>query len=257
MLRFTLLGSGSGGNAVLVATDRAKVLIDCGLTFKQLNLRAQAVGESLDGLRAVFITHEHSDHIKGLGVLARKLGVPLFMTAGTQAGLPPELGGLAAIEVFDAGDCIRIDGMAIESFSISHDAVDPVSYTIEHAGAKLGMASDLGHVSQLVRARLHGSHGLILESNHCPEMLLRGPYPPVLKQRIRGRQGHLSNAEMNSLLSDLLHDRLQIVLLAHVSKENNTPELALGMAAKVLEQHGARLAVARQDAPTPLFEIHA
>jgi len=257
VLRFSLLGSGSGGNALLVATDRAKVLIDCGLTFKQLNLRAQAVGESLDGLRAVFITHEHNDHIKGLGVLTRQLGVPVFMTAGTRAGLPPELGGLASIETFDAGDRFRINGMEIESFSISHDAVDPVSYTIEHAGAKLGMASDLGHVSQLVRARLHGSHGLILESNHCPEMLLRGPYPPALKQRIRGRQGHLSNAEMNSLLSNLLHEGLQIVLLAHVSKENNTPELALGMAAKVLERHGARLAVARQDTPTPLFEIHA
>ncbi len=257
MLRFTLLGSGSSGNALLVATARTKVLVDCGLSFKQLNLRTQAVGETLDGLQAVFVTHEHADHVDGLGVLTRKMRVPVFMTAQTYACLPPKVSGLPGVEIFDAGDRIPVDGIEVESFSISHDAADPVSYTLQHAGAKLGMASDLGHVSQLVRARLHGSHGLILESNHCPEMLLRGSYPPMLQQRIRGRQGHLSNAAMNSLLEDLLHDGLQVVLLAHISKENNSPELALRMAAKVLERHGAALHVARQDAPTPLFEIRA
>jgi len=128
-------------------------------------------------------------------------------------------------------------------------------FTVECEGGKLGLASDLGRVSGLVRTRLAGSHALVLESNHCPVLLRQGPYPPMIQQRILSSYGHLSNSAMNSLLSGLLHDGLQWVVLAHVSQESNTPELARDMTSKVLADHGARLHVAQQHEPTPLFEI--
>ncbi len=255
MLQFALLGSGSSGNALLIATPSAKVLIDNGLSFKQLQLRVESVGQSLDGLRAIFISHEHTDHVNGVGVAARKLGVPVYVTQRTLDGLPTNVGALPRVEVFEAGDTIAIDGISLTSFSVCHDAADPISFAVQAGHAKLGIASDLGHVSQLVKTRLSGSHGLILESNYCPDMLQRGPYPMALKQRIHGSHGHLSNPDMNSLLAGLLHDTLQVVVLAHVSKENNTHDLAGKLAARVLNGHPAALHVARQDEPTPLFEI--
>lgn len=255
MLRFCLLGSGSSGNAILAASDSTKVLIDNGLSFKQLRLRAAAVGESLDDLAAVFITHEHIDHVKGLGTLARKLNVPVYMTEGTRDALPQGVGVLPRVEVFEAGEGIPLNGMSVASFSVSHDAADPVAYVVEYGGVKLGLAADLGHPSQLVQNRLAKSHALVLESNYCPEMLRNGKYPPAVQQRIRGRQGHLSNPDMSSLLAGLMHDRLQLVVLVHISEENNNHELALSLARQALRDHTAQLHVAWQDKPTPLFEI--
>jgi phosphoribosyl 1,2-cyclic phosphodiesterase len=150
-----------------------------------------------------------------------------------------------------------VDGVTLTSFNVSHDAVDPIGFTVECDGVKLGVASDLGHVSTLVRTRLDGSHGLILESNYCPRLLISGRYPPMLQQRIRGRTGHLSNSDCNSLLASLVHDRLQVVVLAHLSDENNRAELAHEMAACVLGDHGAQLHVAERGRPTPLFELTA
>jgi phosphoribosyl 1,2-cyclic phosphodiesterase len=215
------------------------------------------VGETLDDLKGVFITHEHSDHVSGVGPLARKLGVPVYITARTLELLPPSVGILPRVELFEAGDTLVVDGLALTSFSVSHDAVDPVSFVVESGNARLGIASDLGHAPRLVKKRLEGSHGLLLESNYCPDMLRRGPYPPALQQRIRSRQGHLSNTDMNSLLAGLLHEALQLVVLVHLSEENNRPELAHEMAARVLQHHGAALHVAPRDKPTPLFEIRA
>jgi phosphoribosyl 1,2-cyclic phosphodiesterase len=255
VLRFSLLGSGSSGNAILISGATSKVLIDAGLSFKQLKLRAEAVGESLEGLQAVFVTHEHGDHVRGAGVLGRKLGVPFFMTPGTRENLPQSVGEVPKIEEFDAGDTIQIDELAITSFSVSHDAVDPVGYVVESEDGKLGIASDLGHAPNLVRTRLANANGLILESNHCPKMLQKSSYPPQVQQRIRGKQGHLSNQDMCSLLSDLLHDALQVVVLVHLSEENNTREHAFEMASRVLDGHEAELFVARQDRPTRVFEI--
>ena len=257
MLRFALLGSGSSGNALLVVSPTTKVLIDNGLSFKQLELRVAAVGETLEGLQGIFISHEHADHVNGVGVVARKLGIPVYATEGTRECLPSSIGVLPRVETFEAGDTITVNGLALTSFSVSHDAVDPISFIVKCGDVKLGIASDLGHVSQLVKTRLQGSHGLILESNYCPDMLQRGPYPVALKQRIHGSQGHLSNPDMNSLLANLLHDALQVVVLAHISKENNTHDLAETMAARVLKDHRATLYVARQDEPTPMFEIRA
>ena len=257
MLRFALLGSGSSGNALLITTPHTKILIDNGFSFKQLQLRVAALGETLEGLRAVFVTHEHADHVNGLGVLTRRIDVPVYLTEATYNSLPASVGPIPRVELFEAGDSIAVNGLTLTSFSVSHDAADPACFVVESSGARLGIASDLGHASHLVKARLAGAHGLVLESNYCPEMLRRGPYPPALKQRIQGKQGHLSNVDMNSLLAGLLHDSLQVVVLAHLSKDNNTPEQARKMAAQVLGDHPAALHVAAREKPTPLLEIRA
>lgn len=257
MIRFSLLSSGSKGNAILVRTDTCKILIDNGLSHKQLLLRAKDAGETLDDLTAVFVTHEHADHVNGLGVLCRRQGVTAFMTPGTYERLPKCVGPLPKVEVFEAGDSVRVDGLAMRSFSVSHDAADPVGYVIETANAKLGLAADMGHIPQFIRKCLEGAHGLILESNYCPDLLRLGSYPPMIQQRIRGRQGHLSNKAMSELLSSLLHDRLQVVVLTHISEENNTHQLAYDFAADVLRGHTAQVHVALQDRPTCVFEIGA
>lgn len=255
MLRFSLLGSGSGGNALLVVSRHAKILIDAGLSFRQLEGRARAIGESLHDLTAVFVTHEHVDHVAGLGTLSRRLCVPIYMTPGTLASLPPTLGAILNLHVLEAGDAAASNGLLVRSFSVSHDAADPVGYVIECERAKLGLAMDLGRPSQLVRNRLAGVHALVLESNYCPELLRQGSYPPAVQQRIRGRRGHLSNAAMSKLLAGLLHRDLRLVVLVHISAENNDPDLAGEMARRVVRGREVEVVVARQDQPTPLFEV--
>ena len=255
MLRFCLLGSGSSGNALWVATPDSAILIDNGLSFRQLKLRAAAAGESLNALRAVFITHEHGDHVNGVGTLARTLNLPVYMTAETRENLPRTVGELPCVEIFEGGEVIEEGGMKVTSFSVAHDAADPVSYTVEAGGVKLGLASDLGHASAVVRTKLLGSNALILESNHCPEMLRHGSYPPAIQQRIRGWHGHMSNQDACSLLAKLAHDRLDIVVLVHISESNNCPNLAYTMARQAVRHVSTEIHLATQDAPTPMFNL--
>lgn len=255
MIRFSLLGSGSGGNALLVSTACGKILIDSGLSFRQLRLRAAQVGTTLDDIKAVFVTHEHSDHVNGLGGLARKLGIPVFMTPGTHDNLPSSVGNLPRVELFEAGEDMTVGDMVVSSFSVSHDAADPVSYVVQCDGVRLGLAADMGHASQLVVSRLMGAHALVLESNYCPNLLRQSSYPAALQQRIRGRMGHLSNGDAGSLLAALLHDGLRIVVLVHISEENNHPRLAYDTAARVLRSMPVRVSVAEQNRPTEMFEI--
>lgn len=255
MIRFSLLGSGSGGNALLVASHSCKILVDCGLSFKRLNARVTELGESLNGLAAVLVTHEHGDHVLGLGTLARRLNVPVYLTSLTYQSLPATVGALPDVRVFEAGDTFVCGELSIESFSVSHDAADPVSYVVSCGGVRLGIACDMGYVSALVRQRLHGAHGLILESNYCPDMLRNGKYPAQVQQRIRGKRGHLSNGDSSSLLHSLMHDALQVVVLVHVSQENNCPELVTRMATQAMGERRVQLCVAYQDRPTPLFAL--
>ncbi len=257
MIRFSLLGSGSSGNAIFVSTPSAKFLIDNGLSGKQLELRLASLGESIEGLQAIFVTHEHSDHVNGVGVLARRTDATIYMTEGTYDNLPKKTGAMPKLELFESGSALSIADTTVTSFSVAHDAADPVSYTIRCGDAQLGIATDLGKATQLVRQRLQGSNALVLESNYCPDMLRHSTYPAAVVQRIGSAQGHLSNPDMNSLLSDLLHDELHLVVAVHISKENNTDEKARKMAARVLRAHAAELYIANQDGPTPLFEVSA
>lgn len=255
MLRFSLLGSGSSGNATLIAGRRGKILVDCGLSFKQLMLRCARIGESLEGLQGVVVTHEHADHVNGLGVLSRKLGVPIFMTPGTSRRLPKSIGRLDDVRLFEAGDALALAGMDIQSFPVLHDAADPVSFTVRDAGCRVGFATDLGKPTHLVRERLRECSALVLESNYCPELLTQSAYPPSVRSRIAGSRGHLSNDQMAELLGELLHPELRLIVAVHISKENNTVERARAAAHGVLIGHPARLHVAHQNAPTPMFDV--
>lgn len=255
LIQFSLLGSGSSGNALLIKTDTTKVLVDCGLSLRQLRLRSAEIGESIDDLAGVLVTHEHSDHVNGLGVLTRRQQTPVFMTRGTYHNLPKSLGLLEGVECFEPGDTVTIGDIEAVSFSVDHDAADPVSYVLRSNGTKLGIAADLGHATALVRQRLAGSHGLILESNYCPDMLREGSYPIQVQQRINSSSGHLSNRDMSSLLAHVAHDQLQQVVLIHISDENNTHDLAKRMAEQALGVRTVPVDVAPKDRPTVLFEV--
>lgn len=255
MLRFSLLSSGSAGNAILIDNGESKILIDNGLSFKELQARVTEIGESLDDLHAVLVTHEHGDHVNGVGVLSRKRSIPTYITPATFGALNPRIGAIEPLHHFDSGDTLQLGAFTISSFRVSHDAMDPVSFIVESHGCRLGLATDLGKATHLVRERLQDCHALILESNYCHEMIRNSPYPAAIIQRIRSNQGHLSNADMNSLLADLLHDQLQWVVAVHVSQENNSEDLVREMAQRVLKDHPAQLLVADQERPSPMYTI--
>jgi phosphoribosyl 1,2-cyclic phosphodiesterase len=256
-MRFSLLGSGSSGNAILIVSGQDKLLLDNGLSFKQLKLRTEAIGETLDGLVGVAVTHEHSDHVNGLGVLSRKMSVPIYITPPTYGRLSPNLGAMDPVIHFESGEEFRIGPFEISSYRVTHDAIDPVCFTVKANGYKLGLATDMGAVNGLVHHRLQQCHALILESNYCPEMIQNSPYPPQIVQRIKGTHGHLSNRDMNSLLSHLLHEHLEMVVAVHISQENNSEEIVERMTRKLLakRKHHAQFMIASQDDPMPMLDL--
>lgn len=255
MISFALLGSGSSGNAIVAATEQCCVLIDNGLSYKELARRAADAGFDLSRLDAVLVTHEHGDHVNGIGTLCRKHDLPVYLTGSTFHSLPERLGKLPQPRLFRAGAGWSIGDLEIESFSVNHDAVDPVGYALSSRGAKVGFAFDLGAPTHLVRQRLSGSHALVVETNYCPEMLRLGGYPEQVKQRISGKFGHLSNEVAAGLVRDLLHPALSTIVLVHISENNNTPERAHAAMREALGGHSAALHLATQDAPTPMFRV--
>jgi len=233
-LLFQALASGSKGNAVVVCSYRTRILLDAGLSARELVLRLEQTPVKAKQLDAVVISHEHTDHVRGLGTLSRRFDLPVYLTRGTLENLPPEIGHLADVRLFQAGVPFAVGDIRISPFALSHDAKDPAGFVLEHDTRRLGVCTDLGMVTQLVRTRLQGCHGLILEANHDPDLLFSGPYPLSLKQRIRSRHGHLSNADSFELLTSIYHDHLQVVLFAHLSEVNNRPELVLASARESL-----------------------
>ena len=251
------MGSGSAGNAILVTSAKAKILIDAGFTCKEICRRLDEMGVDPSDLNGVVITHEHSDHVKGLDVLLKKLGIPLYLSQGTWDALKKNMYNQRhSVNPFTAGQEFQIADIGFQSFSVLHDAADPVGFCLYNGESKIGVATDLGKTTHLVRESLKGAQCLILESNHDPGMLFRGPYPWWLKQRIKGMFGHLSNEDSASLLTDLLHTDLQHVILAHVSQTNNMNEMVHLNAMRVLQKYDARhiqIQVALQDrALTPV-----
>ncbi len=254
-ITFCVLASGSRGNATYVRSGQTAVLIDCGLSARELLRRLDLAGLEAGRLKAIVITHEHRDHISGARVLAGRLRLPVLATKKTWAAC----GDMRATrhQAFTAGQAFSIDDLGLQAFSIPHDAVDPVGLVISAGAARLGVCTDLGQAPALVSQRLGGCQALVLESNHDPEMLAEGPYPPWLKQRVRSRHGHLSNQQGAELLAQVHHGELSQVVLAHLSEVNNRPDLAALAAGQALERLGSRsvLCLARQDAPTPVMEI--
>lgn len=251
-LGFSVLASGSKGNCLYVEGPEGSLIVDAGLSAKETLRRLDAAGADPERIRAVLITHEHSDHLRGVRALSRRLKVPVFGTNKTllHADMPDDV----ATVTIEGGQRFQFAGFDVLPFSIPHDAREPVGFLIERDSFRFGIATDLGYATNLVKERLKGCSALILESNHDEGMLMDGPYPWFLKQRIRGRRGHLSNASSAKMLQTIMHSGLQRVVLAHLSEENNTPDLALTVAREALEDRNSDVPVeiASAHVPTPL-----
>ncbi|MDI6691787.1 MAG: MBL fold metallo-hydrolase [Anaerosomatales bacterium] len=248
-----LLASGSHGNAALVYSGSAGMLIDCGLSAKQVRLRIAAAGLSHVRIEAIVLTHEHADHVAGVRVLARHLGVPVLATGGTLRTLRDDLTDVPETDAIRAGHAVRLAGLTLLPFRSSHDAAEPVGFRIEFPSARvLGYLSDSGVVAAECTEALAGCHVLAIESNHDVGMLERGPYPPFLKHRIRSDVGHLSNDAAAEALAVLAHDGLATVVGLHLSETNNTPSRALAALTAARDRLGLRFAVAAALQHAPL-----
>lgn len=229
-MRLCSIASGSSGNCIYVGSDTTHLLVDVGISGKRTEAGLKELGLKMEDIDGIFITHEHSDHIAGLGVLARKYGTPLYATKGTiQAIQKTTTLGRIPEELFHpirADEKIIIKDMVCNPMKISHDAAEPVAYRLQHGKQRVGIVTDLGTYNEYTVESLRGMDALLLEANHDIKMLQVGPYPYYLKQRILGDRGHLSNERAGQLLCSLIHDNLKAVMLGHLSKENNLPELA-------------------------------
>ncbi|MBB6735421.1 MBL fold metallo-hydrolase [Cohnella zeiphila] len=239
-LRFTVLASGSTGNATVVSSDAATVLVDVGLSGKKIEELMNQRDVSGRDLDAIFVTHEHSDHIKGLGALARKYELPVYANEKTWAAMAKSIGELADSQrrIMPADSEMEIFDLRVESYAISHDAAEPVGYCFRSGGAKLSLATDLGYVSDKVMNQLKHSDVLVLESNHDVNMLRMGRYPWNIKRRILGDTGHLSNEAAGDALCRLLSGGMRRVYLAHLSQEHNLMDLAKLTVNTILEDNG-------------------
>lgn len=258
-MKISILGSGSGGNAAVLMNSRTAILVDAGFSGRSICDRLDRIGLKPQDISAILITHEHIDHIRGAGGFSRKYDIPVYATEMTIQNGRHNLGNLPRPEVIRAGCSVAVSGFDVHPFSIPHDAADPVGFTISDGTVKVGFCTDLGSVTHLVRQRLKGCHALVLEMNHDREMLLAGPYPWALKQRIRSRTGHLSNDDAVEFLKELWQPDLRHIILAHLSRTNNLPELAAVSAETALREIQAldftRLTVADQSRPTEICSV--
>jgi phosphoribosyl 1,2-cyclic phosphodiesterase len=250
-----LLASGSKGNATYISNSHTSILIDAGLSGRQIEKRMRAKGLDPTSVQAILVSHEHRDHIQGVGILARRYGITVYINRETWQTARGQIGKIKEHHFFTCGQPFGIDNLTIHPFGISHDAVDPTGFTISSGRLKVGIATDLGKVTTLVKERLQGAQLLVIEANHDADMLLNGPYPWSLKQRVRSRTGHLSNTDAQKLVRELKGDQLKYVILAHLSETNNTPEKAYNEVCVALEKTNTALTVATQEAGAPLIQI--
>lgn len=261
-MQITVLGSGSGGNCTLVETDKTAVLIDAGLSCRQITQRLAAIGRDLDRIRAIVITHEHSDHTAALPVLCKQRPLPIYANRLTAEAITHDANGTTprlSWRLFTTGNAFAIDDLTFEPFNVPHDAQEPVGFAIHNSHAAAGFVTDLGHATRLVAERVRAMDALILEANHDVKMLQEDTIRPWgTKQRILSRHGHLSNEDAAALASEIVTDRLRHVVLAHLSRDCNKPELAHRVVADKLRHRGAThvtVSTSRQDQPTATLRL--
>lgn len=257
-LRVGVLGSGSGGNAVVVESGQDRILIDAGFSARELKKRLATFEVDPASLGALVLTHEHGDHCRGADRFARKHNLPVLATEGTFAGAGLRQEAMERATVLRSGEPAEAAGFLIEPFVLPHDAREPIGLVVEDAhGRRVGLVADLGCRTGVAWGRLNDLDVLILETNHDLDMLRTGPYPWSLKQRVAGRHGHLSNREAAEGLPELLCDRLRWVVLYHLSRTNNLPTLAAAAVGQVLDRERcpAQMAVTEQDRPSPWLEV--
>jgi len=241
MYGFCPLASGSKGNCIYVGTKETKILIDAGISAKAVRAKLAEINVALEDIDAIFVTHEHTDHIQGLKVLAFKLGIPVFANSETAKGIVEYLHECPKFKIFSTGETFEFGDMEIHPFSIQHDTLDPVAFTIRINNMKLGFCADLGFVTTLVQNQLRDCDYLYIEANHQPSMVHASARPMVYKQRVLSRTGHLSNEACGNLLREIAHTDLKHVHLAHLSSECNTPDVALNVIREILEKQGISL----------------
>jgi len=265
-MRLCSIASGSSGNCIYVGSEATHLLVDVGISGKRTELGLNSLGITARDLDGIFITHEHADHISGLGVMARKYGIPIYATSGTiDAILNSSSVGKIETSLFcevKADEKLIIKDLTVNPMRISHDAAQPVAYRISYGKRKVGICTDLGVYNDYTVDCLRGMDALLIEANHDVNMLQVGPYPYYLKQRILGDRGHLSNENSGRLLSRILHDGLEHIVLGHLSKENNMPELAyeavrmeITMGDNPYNANDFRISVANRSEVSPVINI--
>jgi phosphoribosyl 1,2-cyclic phosphodiesterase len=250
-----VLASSSSGNSTFIRTDRTCILVDAGLSKRDILSRLAAIGEAPENLDAILITHEHSDHVSGLVTLAKQLNVPIFITRLTADAIPWEEYA-PNLDCFQAGTTFSVGDIEVDSFTIPHDAIDPVGFCFRAQGIKVGLVTDLGHITDSIRFHLKGTHLLILESNHDLGMLKDGPYPWCVRQRIMGRMGHLSNDAACDFIKQDLDTSVSTLILGHLSEHTNFPAIVQVEATRALSNRGLfgpRLVVAKPKQQTEVF----
>jgi len=253
-VRFACLGSGSQGNAHLIETRHVRVLVDCGFTAKEIERRLDLLQVEPASLDAILVTHEHTDHVRGLGVLARRYRLPVWMTYGTYVG--SRCGRLPQLHLIDAQNrCFNIADLEIIPYTVPHDAREPCQFVFKCRQASLGLLTDTGHITPHVLIQLQDCDSLILEFNHDPQMLAAGPYPPSLQARVGGSHGHLNNHQSVELLSRLETARLQQLVAAHLSEKNNSPQRVRETLCDGHPELEDRLSFAAQTAPLGWHEL--
>ena len=254
-LKFSILSSGSGGNAIYIEADGKRILIDAGLSEKKLSQRMAWIDRDFFGLDAVFATHEHSDHIRGIGPLARKYQLELYATEGTFNRGKNIMGTLPGFNPIRAGKSVEFGELILEPYATPHDAEESVAFIVHYRGKRLGIATDLGHVTQDVKNKLKKMDVLLVESNHDVEMLDAGPYPWITKKRIKSDVGHLSNEACGELITSVKHSGLSRVVLMHMSETNNHPDLVRLIVRQALGEDSPEIMIAEQNQPTSLMVL--
>jgi phosphoribosyl 1,2-cyclic phosphodiesterase len=261
ILRICILASSSAGNATFIASAQTRILIDAGISRRDIGAKLAAIGEVPEALDAVLVSHEHSDHVCGLLPLVKRFNLPVYLSGLTARAIPwseHDWGDRPPrIRPFFAGTSFRIGDIEIDSFTVPHDAVDPVGFCIRSNGAKVGLVTDLGYITESVKFHLRGSDCLVLESNHDLDMLKVGPYPWSVKQRVMGRSGHLSNDLVSDFILDGLDNRLNTLVLGHLSEHNNHPAIAHMSASQALMRRALRprLAIVEPRTQTEIFQV--
>ncbi len=249
MIGYCPLASGSKGNCIYVGTPHCKILIDAGISTRQIKLKLAEINVDISEIDAILITHDHADHIQGLKVISYNLGIPILANTETAKGIVNHFHAVPKFKIFSTGETFSYSDLEIHPFSIQHDTVDPVAFTLRLDDIKLGICADLGFVTRLVQNHLQDCDYLYIESNHQPSMVHSCARPMVYKQRVLGRSGHLSNEACGQLLTQVAHSGLKHVHLAHLSSECNSPEVALKTINSMLSEKNMQLdlSIAHQD----------
>lgn len=243
MMIFCPLYSGSSGNSILVGSEETKILIDSGVSGKNIEIALKSIDEKAQNIKGIFVTHEHIDHIKSVGILSRKYNIPVFANEETWQAMKSQVGKMKEnnIRILDER-YLELGDLTIQSYSISHDAVNPVGYNIYHKNKKATVATDLGYISQEVKQATKESDVILMESNHDVEMLKFGTYPYSLKRRVLGEKGHLSNDACGEAIVELLaNSKPKKIFLGHLSKNNNYPELAYKTVENILRDNSIQI----------------